>query len=114
MRSKRLKRLTRPFRRMAAFIPRKLPTGMLALETFIADVVELYQVPDFPGYHQAVATMIMHIKPDKCTATKRFFGVALYKAMANQVAYEKIQLCKEQEKKEVGGNLSVVADEKMP
>lgn len=110
---KKFKKLTRPFRRALAFIPHRLPIGMAELEAFTSDVIELYQVPDFPGYHHAVATMIMHIPTDCCRASKNRFGVAIYKAMANQVAFEKIQMIKEQEKREVPP-LAVVANEKVP
>lgn len=75
-----------------------LPIGMTELESFIKSIIDIYKIPNYPSMQQAIATMIMHIPPTVCRQSKHWFAVSIFKAMANEVAYNKIQMLKEAEK----------------
>jgi CRISPR/Cas system CMR-associated protein Cmr5 small subunit len=80
------------------FIPSKIPTGVEELEKFSKDIIDLYKFPDFPSYHHAIATMIMHLGPLQNTVTRHYVARGIQKSMANQVAYQVIQNIKQKEK----------------
>ncbi len=63
----------------------------MAMDAFIADVLDLAQVPDNSSFRAAIATQVMHIGPTSDSMPKRSFIVALRKAISNQLAYEVIQ-----------------------
>lgn len=48
-----------------------------------------------PSYRHAIASMILHLDTLITHKPKRFFAKAIRKSMANQVAFEKIQLLKD-------------------
>lgn len=85
------------------FIPVKLPIGMTAFDTFAEDILKRYNLPDKNDYRNAIATMILHMGPQKNFQSPRYFAKAILKSMANQIAYEKIQQFKEAQKLEVVG-----------
>ncbi len=80
------------------FFRTKIPVGIIDLETLSNDLLDIYQIPNLPSYHHAIATMIMH-QPPNCDSMKMFHVKRqIHKAMANQVAYEVMQKIKEQDK----------------
>ncbi len=84
----RLKRLLRLFR---SYFPSQLPQSGQGMDLFIADILDLAQLPDNSSFKTAIATQIMHVGPDSSRVAKRSFIIALQKAIANQLAYEIIQ-----------------------
>lgn len=78
--------------------PSKLPVGMDELDSFTSDILSTYHLPDKPSYRHAVANMIMHLGPTISHAPKSYFAKSIIKAMANQVAFEKIQQISKEEK----------------
>lgn len=87
MRSK----FTRLYKRMLSFFPTPLPRGMEEFDTYIDNLLELYDIPQLDSYRHAVATMIMHLGPTTSKIAPRYFAHSIFKAMANEVAYQKIQ-----------------------
>lgn len=83
---------------------KRLPVGMTEFVLFCDEFFLSYQdIPDSASMRFALASMIMHLPPDKCMASKEFFATALYKAMANEVAYQFMQEQKTKQKQEVEG-----------
>lgn len=82
------------------FFPMLLPSGGSEFEKFYSFVINTYNLPDLPSYKQAIATMIMHMPADQHKAAPRIFAKSVMKAMANQVAYDKIQEIREKEAKD--------------
>ena len=70
--------------------PTWLPRSAIALEAYTKDLFDTYDLPDMPGYRQAIATMIMHLGPTVALKPKAYFALAVYKAQANEVAYDQI------------------------
>jgi hypothetical protein len=88
-------------KQLAGYWPTDLPVGMTDLENFASDIFETYDIPDKRSYRHAVATMIMHLGPQTNKVPKMYFVKSIRKAMANQIAFEKIQAIKEEEKAEM-------------
>lgn len=87
-------------RQFLGLFPTKLPKGLEEFEVFAKDIFDLYDIPDFPSYRQAIATMVMHMPPTTHRKSKHHFMRAIRKAQANQVCYEVIQQIREEEKKQ--------------
>lgn len=88
------------------FFPQKLPiTGLEELNAFNSRLFDLYGLPDEKGYQQAIATMIMHLGPTVTRKSPYWFACSIRKAMANEVAFQKLQDIKreheEQKAKEI-------------
>lgn len=96
---KLLTNVTRLLKRLLALFPSPLPVGASALKAFTDDILDSHNIPNNPSYHHAVATMIMHLGPTVHRKPKAYFARAVIKAMANQVAYARIQELKDEEKK---------------
>lgn len=79
--------------------PSPLPIGRAEFASFADSILETYNIPNLPSYHHAIASMIMHLGPTVTKVPKKFFADSIYKAMANEVAFQKIQELKEKEKK---------------
>ncbi len=84
--------------RLKSLFPMPLPVGMKELDKFSDDLIFAFGMPDYPSYRQMIATMIMHA--DQGTNKHRAYNMikAMRKSMANQVAYEKIQIIQRAEK----------------
>lgn len=80
-----------------SFFPVKLPTGLLEFNQFSSNIIETYNLPNLPSYKHAIASMIMHLGPTTFYKSPRFFAISVKKSMANQTAYEMIQIIKEQD-----------------
>lgn len=78
--------------------PSKLPQTVDQLSEFIDDVLYVNGIPDDPTYKHAIAAAIMHLGPLTTHKSKRFFAKSVTKQIANQVAFDKIQQIKEEEK----------------
>lgn len=86
-------------RKIKAKFPTKLPTsGAPEFNAWATSILELYELPTFDSYYHAIATAIMHLSPTTSHAPKAFFAKTVRKAMANQIAYEKISEIREKEK----------------
>lgn len=84
--------------KVMGLFPTLLPhKGLLDFDTFCNDIFYTYDLPDNPSYRNAIATMIMHLGPTVAYKSKFYFAIAVKKAMANQIAYEKIQQLKKDE-----------------
>lgn len=81
-----------------SLFPSPLPTGMQEFDLFCDSIFATYDLPNNPSYRQAIATMIMHLSPTTFYKPKLFFAISVKKAMSNQIAYENIQILKQQEK----------------
>lgn len=79
--------------------PSALPKGTKEFEAFSSSIFETYHLPNLPSYEHAIATMIMHLGPQIDRLPKSYFARSIRKAMANEVAYSKLQEIREIEKK---------------
>lgn len=85
--------------RIRGRLPEPIPhKGLHDLEHFSNKVLTIYNIPNLPSYHHALASMIMHLGATTTSAPKVFFAKSIKKAMANQVAFERIQQIKQLEK----------------
>jgi hypothetical protein len=82
-----MKKLLKKIRNL---FPSLLPRNAEALDLFCKDLFETYDLPDMPGYRQAIGTMIMHLGPTTALKSKTYFALAVYKAQANEVAYDQV------------------------
>lgn len=101
-----IKKIKRPFKLARARFPSSLPTSFESLGTFIEDVLNLYNLPNMPGYQSSIATMILHLGPQTTTKSKHYFALSVKKAMANQVAYELVDGFRKADKMKVDSNES--------
>lgn len=86
------------FYRLLFIFPRPLPClGMTDFDRFCDDIFNVYDLPSLPSYRQAIASMVMHLSPTTAYKSPMYFAFAVKKAMANQLAYEKIQQLKKEE-----------------
>ena len=97
-------------KQLSGYLPTDLPVGMTDLENFSTDIFKTYDIPDKRSYRHAVATMIMHLGPQTNKVPKMYFVKSIRKAMANQIAFEKIQAIKEEEKAELEAAKVVAQD----
>ena len=94
MREKYLKLI----KKIKYLFPHPLPcNGMTELDDFSTDIFTTFDLPDLPSYRNAIASMIMHLGPTVAYKAPVYFAICVKKAMANQIAYEKIQSLKKQE-----------------
>lgn len=92
-----LTQLTKVINLIKAQFPSKLPIGAKEFDDFATSILQTYNLPDLPSYRHAIATMIMHLPTTTAYKSKAFFATSVLKAMANQVAYAKIQEIKDAE-----------------
>lgn len=95
--------------------PQTLPiAGMTCFEEFCDRLLYAYDLPSGPSYYHAIATMIMNQSPVTDKMPPRYFAKAVRKAMANEIAYAKLQQLRAAEKKEheesKGADLQVVSN----
>lgn len=91
-------KLKKMIKRFIGFFPQSLPhIGMKDFDAYCDMIFFTYDLPDLPSYRQAIASMIMHLSPTTSSASPFYFAKCVKKAMANQIAYEKIQLLKKEE-----------------
>lgn len=85
---------------VAAFIPTPLPQNGLELESWLQSILEIAGLPNNDSFQQAVCTHLMHLGTTTAYKPKLFFILAIRKAVANQVAYERIDQIRQQSKKD--------------
>lgn len=84
--------------------PVKLPTTVEALDEFMDSLITEFQLPNHDDTRDAIATMVLHLPHTQAFAKRSYFGHGVYKAMANQAAYKRLEAYREkreQLKKEV-------------
>lgn len=88
------------YQKLAQCFPTKLPITQDQLNSLINDVLSVNGLPNDPTYHHAIASAVMHLGPITHSKSKRYFAKSVRKSIANQVAFEKIQFLREEEKKQ--------------
>lgn len=78
--------------------PRALPIGEMAFIEYCDTLFYVYDLPNLPSYHHAVATMIMNQSPVTDRIAPQMFARSIRKAMANEVAWARLQSLKEEQK----------------
>lgn len=74
-------------KRLASYIPTKLPVGMSEFETWSDSIIELAgEYADRDSMKYALATNVIHLPHTKARVAKAYFVDTLRKAAANQVA----------------------------
>lgn len=74
-----------------------LPVTADDFEKFCDDIFEEHAFPKAMSYKQMIASMILHLDTTTTKAPKLYFAKAIKKAQANEVAFNVIQDCKDQE-----------------
>lgn len=82
-------------------LPSKLPISVPELESFISDVLDVHELPDGATYKNAMAQAMMHLGPVTASKSKIFFAHSVRRRIANQAAYDYIQVLNEEEKKKL-------------
>lgn len=98
-------------KKLMNFLPVTLPQTGAEFDEFCTSILETYGFDDNPSYRHAIATMIMHQGPTISRKPKHYFAVAVKKAIANQVAYEKIQSLKKLEEEYIQKTLHKPVDQ---
>jgi hypothetical protein len=81
---------------LRGYFPSKLPTsGGTEFDQFTTSIFEAYDIPNLPSYQHAIASMILHLGPQTLSKPKRYFELSIKKAMANEIAFQKIQEIKQ-------------------
>lgn len=94
-----MKQLRLLAKRVLSLIPTKLPTGMTEFNQFVADIIELVPgLADDRSIRFTVASMIMHLGPQRSHVAKNYFVRSLQKTAANQISHAvMLDIKKEQE-----------------
>ncbi len=74
------------FKRLTAFIPTKLPTGVTEFNAWASSILTLYNFPDNDSTRGALAIMITQLKPTDAFKSKRYFGLSIHVAASKEVA----------------------------
>lgn len=72
-----------------------LPTTPESLDEFVAAISKQYELPNTENTYDTIATMILHLPQTKVLMPKSYFGHGVLKAIANRVAYDKLQIFRE-------------------
>lgn len=87
-------------KQLLGYIPCHLPIkGMKEFNEFSESILDTYGLPKEPSYYHTIATMVMHHDNTSIYVSKAAIARAIKKAMANQIAYAKIETIREEEKK---------------
>lgn len=78
--------------------PHQLPVGEMAFIDYCDKLFLTYDLPNLASYHHAVATMIMNQSPVTDSIPPCMFAKSIRKAMANEVAWARLQALKEEQK----------------
>jgi len=89
----------RLLKQILSLVPSRLPVGVSEFETWANSIIELSgEFADRDSMNFALATMVMHLGPQRSTVSKNYFVRSLRKAAANQVAGQVFQDIKERQK----------------
>lgn len=92
-------KISQNLKNLRDYFPTKIPfESPEELDKFTSDLFKSYDIPDTRSYRHAIATMIMHLGPTTTAIPKIFFVRSVRKAMANQLAYDKIKEINEADK----------------
>lgn len=85
------KKITRLFYKLCDFFPTSLPVGLTAYNNWCDRLLWTYfpenvAPPSEDSFRFSVAAMVMHLDAQKCKVPNRFFGKAIQKGAANEVA----------------------------
>lgn len=86
--------------KVQGLIPSLLPITDGALEKFSSSLLDTYNLPNEPAWHQHIANMIMHLGHASDRKSKHYFARCVRKQMANERAYYVVHLAKEAAKKQ--------------
>jgi hypothetical protein len=87
--------------RLWYYVPQTLPTtGKPEFERLMKQLSYVYGLPDEASYHHAIATIIMNQSPTTDKIPPRFFAKSIRKAMANEIAFARLQELREEEKRQ--------------
>ncbi len=100
--------IVKPFRKLLAFFPTRLPIGPAQFEVWFQDITYLYGLPQNDSVRFALGTMIMHSSPANKPGvvdavvnsgasyykSKRYFGLTALKGASNQTAHQIMSDCK--------------------
>lgn len=91
--------INKMLKRFLGYFPSHLPTkGMKEFNEFSDSILDTYGLPKEPSYYHTIATMVMHHNNSSVYVSKAAIARAIKKAMANQIAYAKIETIREEEK----------------
>lgn len=96
-----LSSLVRHLKRIRGMFPEPLPSGPMEFDQWCADIFDIYGLPDHADFRHALASMILHQNSNVDAMPKRFFVKSIKKAMANQVAFKKLEEYRDQDKKKL-------------
>lgn len=80
--------LQRLFKWARSFVPRPLPTGLKAFDSWVIDIIALSGLPNNVSTRQAAASFIIQLRPTAGFISLRMAVNLLVKAAANQVALQ--------------------------
>lgn len=86
--------------------PTKLPLTVDEFDKMIAEILEANDLPNEASFKHAIASAIMHLGPVTASKPKRFFAQSVRKAIANQVAYDKMKQLEKEEAERIQKEIS--------
>jgi hypothetical protein len=94
-------------KRLVSYLPSKLPVGMTEFNEFADSIIELSgKYADTDSMRFAIASMIIHLGPQKSAVAKNHFVRSLRKSAANQVASQVFQDIKTKQQEAVEAALA--------
>lgn len=91
-------KLSKALNQLLSLLPCPLPVGMTEFEEFSNSVIELSgEYADRDSMKYAIASMIIHLGPQRSHVAKNYFVRSLRKAAANQVASQVFQDIKQKQ-----------------
>lgn len=84
-------KLTKLFKRLRALFPSRLPVGVSEFNTWAADLIEIYDLPNNDSIRFALAVSILHTESATFYKAKEFYGRSMLKAAANEIAGSIVQ-----------------------
>ena len=82
---------TRYFKQLASYVPTTLPIGMAEFDTWADSIIDLAgQFADSESMKFAIATMVIHLGPQRSVVAKNYFVRSLRKTAANQIAHARL------------------------
>lgn len=103
-----LSRVKTLFIKLTHFIPTKIPVGISEFESWASSIITTYGFPDNDSVRWALAVKILHAGETEAIKPKRYFFLALHKAMANQVVSQVIQDLKTKQSNETAAQAAQI------
>lgn len=88
------------FRKVKTYVPELLPQNPNEFDKFAKEILYVANLPDNDSFRHALASQIMHLGDRTTRAPKNYFIKLLFKAIANQTAFQIMQELKERAKNE--------------